>query len=242
MIEKLEETAEKNLNNSEIPTSKFPFIITSKKTNCFLLEVEDGFVLIDTGYASERIIIEKALNNAGCTSDNLNLILLTHGDFDHTGNCAYFRNKFGVKIAMHENDSGMVEHGDFFYSRPKTNVIIKTLFKAAVFLLRMNLKKKDRFKPDIYIDEGDDLSLYGFDAKILHFPGHSKGSIGFLTSEGDLFCGDLLENTKEPAKFSLIDNKDEYNESIEKLKQYQIRTVYPGHGKPFLLEDFLKDK
>ena len=65
-------------------------------------------------------------------------------------------------------------------------------------------------------------------------------SIGFLTSKGDLFYGELLENTKEPAKFSLIDNHEEYNESIEKLKQYQIKTVYPGHGKPFPLEVLLK--
>jgi len=65
-------------------------------------------------------------------------------------------------------------------------------------------------------------------------------SIGFLTSKGDLFCEDLLEKIKEPAKFSPIENHDEYNESIEKLKQYRIKTVYPGHGKPFPLEVLLK--
>ncbi|NPD89318.1 MAG: MBL fold metallo-hydrolase [Asgard group archaeon] len=233
------ENARKNLDYSEKSKNAFLLIITSKKTNCFLLETSDGFVLIDTGYTSERLIIERSLENAGCTSENLNLILLTHGDFDHTGNCAYFRDNYGAKVAMHKEDSGMVEFGDFFYSRPNTNVIVKALFKTVVFLFRMNLKKKDRFKPDIYVEEGDDLSVYGLDAKVIHFPGHSKGSIGILTSEGALFCGDLLENTKEPAKFSLIDNKEEYNESIEKLKQYQIRTVYPGHGKPFPLNDFL---
>lgn len=240
MLENIEEKSKNHLDNSETSKSTFPLTITSKKTNCFLVDINDGFVLIDTGYTSERLIIEEALINAGCTSEKLKLILLTHGDFDHTGNCAYFREKYGAKTAMHKEDSGMVEHGDFFYSRPNMNIIIKVLFKTVVFLLRMNLKKKDRFKPDIYVEEGDDLSSYGFDAKVLHFPGHSKGSIGFLTSDGDLFCGDLLENTKEPAKFSLIDNHEEYNESIEKLKQHTIKTVYPGHGKPFPLEVLLK--
>ncbi len=238
MLENSEEDSKKHLNNNE--TSKFPLIITSKKTNCFLLETNDGFVLIDTGFTTKRAIIEKALDTAGCTSENLNFILLTHGDFDHTGNCAYFREKYGSKVVMHKEDSGMVEYGDFFYSRTSINVLVKVLFKTVVFLLRMNLKKRDRFKPDIYVEEGDDLSTYGFEAKVLHFPGHSKGSIGFLTSNGDLFCGDLFENTKEPSKFSLIDNHEEYNASIEKLKQYQIKTVYPGHGKPFLLEVLLK--
>jgi len=44
----------------------------------------------------------------------------------------------------------------------------------------------------------------------------------FSTSKGDLFCGDLLEKIKEPAKFSPIENHDEYNESIEKLKKYLL--------------------
>ncbi|MBY9001599.1 MAG: MBL fold metallo-hydrolase [Candidatus Heimdallarchaeota archaeon] len=240
MLENSEEDSKNHHSNSEFSRTTFPLTITSKKTNCFLVKIKDGFVLIDTGYTSERLIIEQALKDAGCTSANINLILLTHGDFDHSGNCAYFRDKYSAKVAMHKEDSGMVEHGDFFYSRTNLNVIIKALFKTVVFLFRLNLKKKDRFKPDIYVEEGEDLSVYGFDAKIIHFPGHSKGSIGFLTPTGDLFCGDLLENTKEPSKFSLIDNHEEYNESIEKLKQPQIKTVYPGHGKPFSLEVFLK--
>ncbi len=240
MLENSEEEPMNHLNNSVISKSTSPLTITSKKTNCFLIEINDGFVLIDTGYTSERLVIEEALTNAGCTSANLNLILLTHGDFDHTGNCAYFRDKYGAEVAMHKEDSGMVEYGDFFYSRSNVNIIVKILLKTALFLLRMNLKKQDRFKPDIYVEEGDDLSIYGFDAKVIHFPGHSKGSIGFLTDNGNLFCGDLLENTKEPAKFSLIDNHEEYNESIEKLKQYQIITIYPGHGKPFTLEVLLE--
>jgi glyoxylase-like metal-dependent hydrolase (beta-lactamase superfamily II) len=55
------------------------------------------------------------------------------------------------------------------------------------------------FKPDLYIDEGYDFSGYGFDAKVLELPGHSKGSIGTLMTSGDLFCGDLLVNTDKPA-------------------------------------------
>ncbi len=64
----------------EIESQKttFPLTITSKKTNWFLVEINDSFVLIDTGYTSEGLVIEEALDNEGCTSANLNLILLTH--------------------------------------------------------------------------------------------------------------------------------------------------------------------
>ena len=63
--------------------------------------------------------------------------------------------------------------------------------------------KSERFKPDFYIEEGYEFSEYGFDAKVLYIPGHSRGSIGILTAGGDLFCGDLLENTdKNSSQFS----------------------------------------
>ena len=61
----------------------------------------------------------------------------------------------------------------------------------------------------------------------------SRGSIGILTSEGDFFCGDLLENKKQPAKGSLTSDKVGFTDSIHKLSQLQIGTVYPGHGEPF---------
>jgi glyoxylase-like metal-dependent hydrolase (beta-lactamase superfamily II) len=45
------------------------------------------------------------------------------------------------------------------------------------------------------IGDGTNLSEYGLDAKVLSIPGHSRDSIGFLATGGDLFYGDLLDNT-----------------------------------------------
>lgn len=198
--------------------------------NCYLIKTNTGFFLIDTGWANKRKDLETELERAGCTPGNLELIILTHGDFDHTGNSAYISKKFGSKIAMHSDDSGMVENGNMFWNRKKANVFTRTAVNALLGILGL---KPDRFKPDISIDEGDDLSKYGFDAGVLHVPGHSKGSIGILTTEGDFFCGDLLENTDKPASCSIIDDPMDFNVSIEKLGKVKINTVYPGHGKPF---------
>ncbi|RLF33000.1 MAG: MBL fold metallo-hydrolase, partial [Thermoplasmata archaeon] len=93
---------------------------------------------------------------------------------------------------------------------------------------------------DLYIDEGYDLSEYGLDAKVLHIPGHSKGSIGILTADGDLFCGDLFENKDKPVLNSIMDDLMAANASVEKLKSLNINTVYPGHGKPFPMEILIK--
>jgi glyoxylase-like metal-dependent hydrolase (beta-lactamase superfamily II) len=216
--------------------------ITFRDVNCYLIKTKDGYILVDTGYSNQRINIENTLNKAGVQPGNLKLILLTHGDFDHSGNCAYLREKYQTKIAMHKDDSGMVEHGDLFYSRESRNKIIRNLVKMMLPLFRMNLKKKDQFTPDIYLEEGDDLSEYGFSAKVVHLPGHSKGSIAFFTTEENLFIGDLLENNEKqgPIKCSLMDNHVEFDASMDKLKLLTIKTVYPGHGLPFQMEDFIK--
>jgi hydroxyacylglutathione hydrolase len=214
-------------------TIKLGFI-KSSAVNCYLVNTGDGFILIDTGISNKRADLEKELESAGCKPGNLKLIVLTHGDFDHTGNAAYLRKKFGTKLAMHYDDSGIVERGDMFWNRKKGNILIRMMVPILT-----GFGKSKRFKPDLYIEDGYDLSGYGFDAKVLHIPGHSKGSIGILTTGGDLFCGDLLMNDKQ-VPHSIIDNSDDYNASIEKLKSLKINTVYPGHGKPFPVSSFTK--
>ena len=204
--------------------------------NCYLTETDTGYILIDTGGSNKRTDLEKELESAGCQPGNLKLIVLTHGDFDHAGNASYLRKKFGAKIAMHYDDSGMVERGNMFWNRNKSNIFIRMISP-----ILLGFGKSERFKPDLYIGDGDDLSEHGFDAKVLHIPGHSKGSIGILTSGGDLFCGDLLENTDKPALNSIMDDPATANGSIEKLKSLKINKVYPGHGEPFPMEVFIKN-
>lgn len=87
------------------------------RVDCYLIETDTGHILIDTGGSNRRTDLEKELESAGCKPGNLKLIILTHGDFDHTGNAAYLRKEFGTKIAMHYDDSGMAERGDMFSNR-----------------------------------------------------------------------------------------------------------------------------
>ena len=234
----------KNIVGSKIMSPEFEVTdtitrIEENQTNCYLQKVNDGFVLIDTGFTKHRQEIEAMLENAGCNPGDLKLILLTHGDFDHTGNCAYFRDKYNCRVAMHFDDAGMVELGDFFWNR-KMNPIIKGLVKIMFFVMRMNLKKEDRFTPDVFLEDMQDITDLGFDAKVIHIPGHSKGSIGILTKDGDLFCGDLFVNTSIPKKNNLISDTKAYDSSIRKATSLEVRTVYPGHGKPFSMQRYLE--
>ncbi len=203
----------------------------SGMANCYLVGARDGnFVLIDTGATFYRRGIDRELMLAGCRAGNLGLIILTHGDMDHSGNGLYLRQKYGAKIAMHQDDAGMVERGDMSWNR-KTGGMARILFKLPLVRLGM----ADRFTPDLFLADGQDLSEFGLPgAKAFSLPGHSKGSLGILTGEGELFCGDLFINSQgQPSLNSIIDDMAEAKASMERLKSMPVEMVYPGHGKPF---------
>lgn len=200
--------------SQEIMTISMSLPLKLGSVNCYLIKTEAGFVLIDTAFPKKRNELERELRDAGCRPGNLKLIIITHGDLDHTGNGAYFREKYGAITAMHRYDSGVVESGDDTLSRRRMPFLKRVFskFVLLLFSLIMRFGKFQRFRPDLAVDDGYDLSEYGFHASVLHLPGHSRGSIGILTAEGDLFCGDLFWNTRRPATHSIVDNRSELNE------------------------------
>ncbi len=200
--------------------------------NCYLVRGEDGFVLIDTGVSNRRRFLEDELEAAGCRPGDLNLILLTHGDSDHVGNAAYLRDRFQTKVAMHRGDSGFVEQGDMFWGRKRPNLVVRTLLG-----LFSRLGPSDRFTPDLYLEDGASLSPYGLQATAFNMTGHSRGSLAVITADGDLFCGDLLGNTKKPEMGGIMDDREAAAISLAKLRGLPVRTVYPGHGRPFSGEE-----
>ncbi|HEY9076225.1 MAG TPA: MBL fold metallo-hydrolase [Anaerolineaceae bacterium] len=198
--------------------------------NCYLIETDSGYTLIDTGGSNNRKALSEALLQAGCLPGRLNLILLTHGDFDHTGNATNLRRTFGGKIAMHTADAKMGESGDMFANRRQPNFLIRLLVP-----LFTGFGKAERFSPDVLLEDGQDLAPYGLEARVIAVPGHSKGSIAIQAGDS-LFCGDLLENIKKPALTNLVDDLHAAQVSLQRLAQIQAVTVYPGHGKPFAAE------
>lgn len=216
-----------------IRTITLPLPYRMGRVNCYLVQTGISCLLIDTGSANARAGLETALANAGCRPGELDLVILTHGDFDHMGNAAYLRETFGTRIAMHPDDAGMAEHGDMFWNRSSGNKLLRILMPVV-----MRFPKSNRFKPDLYLEDGFDFSDLGFDARALSLPGHSRGSLGILTVAGDLFCGDLLENPGTPAINSIMDDPVACQASLEKLRGFEIQTVYPGHGQPFSMKDF----
>jgi glyoxylase-like metal-dependent hydrolase (beta-lactamase superfamily II) len=199
--------------------------------NSYLIQNSAGYFLVDTGSSNARKNLLRELENAGCLPGSLKLIVLTHGDFDHIGNAAYLRSAFTARIAMHHDDSGMAERGDMFVNRKRPNILIRALIPIFT-----GFGPSERFSPDLFLIDGFDLSQHGLEAKVISLPGHSRGSIGILTANGELFCGDLFENTKGPVLNAIIDDSAAANESVANLMGLKISMIYPGHGQPFTRE------
>jgi len=215
---------------NEIKTINLGFV------NAFLLKADDGgFILVDTGMPQHLEKLKEELKTAGCVPGNLKLIVATHGDQDHIGNCAKLKESYSSRIAMHEADSSMIEKQAYdrkcrgFFAK-FFDLILKTMF------FFRGETKIEKFFPDLFLEDGRSLLEFGIDAKVIHIPGHTKGSIGILFPNGDFIAGDTLGNMRGPDLAIFIDNYDDLKKSIEKLMSLGIKKVYSGHGKPFDFE------
>jgi glyoxylase-like metal-dependent hydrolase (beta-lactamase superfamily II) len=203
--------------------------------NSYLVRSGDRFVLIDTSKPEKRAELDSRIAAAGCREGDLGLILLTHGDYDHAGNAAYLRQKHGAKIAMHESDAGRVERGDWSLGmKPKPDKF-PLLFQIVSAFIRPG--PFETFSPYVFLRDGQRLSALGLAGVALHLPGHTQGSIGVLTPQGNLFCGDLLDNLRgKPGLQFFIDDMEAASLSLARLRTLGVKRVYPGHGNPFDLK------
>lgn len=198
--------------------------------NCYLIRKNADYFLIDTGLKSMRKRLLKVITGNGCNPGNLKLIILTHGDFDHTGNGAFLKKMFGCPIAIHSEDSHAIESGDMFINRKSGNGFLKMLINLAFAI--------QKFSIDALLKDNDRLEEFGLNAGIVHLPGHSSGSIGILTSQGDLFCGDILTNIKKPILNTILDQPDIAKKSVERLSKLEFKWIFPGHGNRFSIGEF----
>lgn len=208
-----------------------PIRLGDMSSACYLLRSSSGFVLVDTGKATRRQKLLSRLRDEGCTPENLHLIFLTHGDFDHSGNARHLRSHFDAPVAIHEADAPILRHADMFQSRrnapPGHRDAVNGRFDFTPF------------SPDLTLRNGARLTPWGLDATVIHLPGHSGGSAGLLTAERDLFSGDVFVNGGTPQPTRIVDDQSAFAASLAFIADLDVRMVYPGHGRPFAYEELL---
>ena len=107
---------------------------------------------------------------------------------------------------------------------------------SLAFSISPNTQKN--IEPDITVEEGDVISLGSLDFKVMHTPGHTRGSVCYcIESERAIFTGDTLFclTTGRTDLYGGNDNDMYY--SIKRLYEMQGEyTVYTGHNRATTLE------
>jgi len=139
-------------------------------------------------------------------------ILLTHAHIDHILAVKAYQEATGAPVWLHTGDRWWLERAPV---------------QASLYELPWN----GAFEVDHWIADGEEAGLPGLEAKVLHTPGHSPGSVTFATPEG-LIVGDVLfAGSVGRTDFPLCDPEALVRSVRERLFAYPDATpVYPGHG------------
>jgi len=179
-------------------------IVGPIQTNCYLLESAGEIAVIDPGGDAGLILDEIKKING-----EVKYIINTHHHYDHTEANQEIKNKTDAQILIHATD----------YTR-----------------LAMRSKQADEadYKADRLLKDGDEIKIGSIILKVIHAPGHSKGSICLLRPNF-IFTGDTLFKDGYGRTDLEGGSEVEMEKSLAKLRKIikPCMMVYPGHGEVF---------
>ncbi len=149
----------------------------------------------------------------------LKYVVLTHCHGDHTDGIKEIRRLYpNTKILIHEDDmAGLIDDE----------------------INRCSLigREPNFIEADIALKDEDVLKFGNLEAKVIHTPGHTVGSISILIEDA-LFSGDTLFKGTTGRIDLPTGDKWKMKSSIEKLLKLPDNTIiYPGHGFSTIVQD-----
>ncbi|QSZ66476.1 MBL fold metallo-hydrolase [Methanofollis aquaemaris] len=193
------------------------------------LVLEEGVIVVDTGYpGSEETILEK-LRETGSAPEGVTLILLTHCHADHAGSAAALRQRTGARIAIHCLDAENLRNGLQGQIHPLSMVGRLTGW----FFEREAYSRYPACEPDILIKDELDLAPFGVRGRVITTAGHTPGSVSAVLESGDALVGDLINPSILSGKPGLPfwgESEEEIRESVRKVLACRPKQIYLAHG------------
>ncbi len=177
-------------------------------SNCYVLLSDGHAAVVDPSANAKQILYEIDERHA-----TLDFILLTHGHFDHVLSLDELREASGAPAYVHEADAELLPNSDkngftYFFNRERV------------------------FRPAERTVKGDDILTLGTTRiRVVHTPGHTRGSVCYLCDDAALLTGDTLFDGNY-GRFDLYggDARTLYA-SLRSLRSLPADlTIYPGHG------------
>ena len=176
-------------------------------TNCYVLSGGDIAVIVDPGGGYGKI-------NAYLETSALNVkaVVLTHGHFDHIAD-VFKWHRDGVPVYIHSEDASCL------YSAEDSLASMVGLTIPSV---------RDYYT----FSDGDELRFGEITMRVIHTPGHTKGSCSFELPGGVLLTGDTLFcDSYGRTDFPGGSTEQMRDSLVNKLFAIEgDRIVYPGHG------------
>ena len=196
-------------------------------STCYLMNIEEGYLLVDTGLPGTLGKFTGKLKKIGVDMSQIKYIFITHHHSDHVGLVNDIQVESNARLILHKNAVKYLKRGVSVVGKPAN-------FIAAVMSKIFSLLGNSSYPPiipkdnDIIIDGDDDRVLrdLGIEAKILYTPGHTDDSISILLDDGTLIGGDAPNPL-------FIENAAEVERSLKKMLEEGTKRILPTHGPPF---------
>ena len=202
-------------------------------TRSYLLQTEHYNVFVDGGLLSGKDAKLPYL-----TDGRKNVLILTHGHWDHIG-CSSLTLSHGGEVYVHEGDLPHVTDYQWLwkmlFGQFKNDFDLpaarEPLFWSCV---------GEEFKPSRTLQDGEVLQFDDLRLQVIATPGHSPGSICLLDEgSGTLFSGDSIIGNGFFGGTAQIADIRAYIASMEKLKAFHPSCVMTAHTPVMEKEQFL---
>jgi len=201
--------------------------VISGRSNVFLLTNGEKNILIDTSPKYVWNKLGKRLKQLNV--DLIDYLVLTHTHYDYAENSKKIKEKYRAQIIVHRNEASYLTSGENILPEG-TNVITKLIIR----LFGKQFLFKFRYEPcqyDYLVDSVFDLGNTGFNAYIMHAPGHTTGSMSIIIDDNVAIVGDTMFGVFKWSVFPpYANNIIQMIDSWGKLLRTNCVVFIPAHG------------
>jgi glyoxylase-like metal-dependent hydrolase (beta-lactamase superfamily II) len=191
--------------------------------------------IVDTGvFGTPTNDVAPALASLGLSLGDVDLVVNTHGHFDHLGGNAEVKDAGGAEIALHRADLPLAESNEHHARRLRElyPVIDADHLRPAREAMTMRLLGR-AVGVDRVLDDGDVVDL-GSDVHltVVHTPGHTGGSVCYYwEAAGLLFTGDSIQARGVHAgALPIVEMPGYYADSLRRARDMRPSALLMGHG------------